>query len=178
MSHLLPHLVEDGVGKIGVYFTRVFNPVWTYPDGMSWMKMLSDEDKVGLHVAMTPTWNETAYYADLVLPMGHSTERHDVQSLETHSARWLSFRQPVFRALARLEGKPSGDTRGFNPGEVWEEDEFWIELSWRIDPDGSRGIRKHFLVDLETPKSSKGTPKRSQKEPKRASKHSQNHIWV
>ncbi len=144
MSHLLPHLVEDGIGKIGVYFTRVFNPVWTYPDGMSWMRMLEDEEKVGLHVALTPTWNETAYYADLVLPMGHSTERHDVQSLETHSARWLSFRQPIFRALARLEGKPSDDTRGFNPGEVWEEDEFWIELSWRIDPDGSLGIRKHF----------------------------------
>ena len=32
-----------------------------------------------------------------------------------------------------------------NPGEVWEEDEFWIELSWRIDPDGSLGIREHFL---------------------------------
>ncbi|MCA8938988.1 MAG: formate dehydrogenase, partial [Planctomycetes bacterium] len=31
---------------------------------------------------------------------------------------------------------------------VWEEDEFWIELSWRIDPDGRRGIRKHF----ESPK--------------------------
>jgi hypothetical protein len=28
-----------------------------------------------------------------------------------------------------------------NPGEVWEENEFWIELSWRIDPDGSLGIR-------------------------------------
>jgi hypothetical protein len=27
---------------------------------------------------------------------------------------------------------------------VWEEDEFWIELSWRIDPDGSLGIRKWF----------------------------------
>jgi anaerobic selenocysteine-containing dehydrogenase len=27
---------------------------------------------------------------------------------------------------------------------VWEEDEFWIELSWRIDPDGSLGIRKYF----------------------------------
>jgi len=26
-------------------------------------------------------------------------------------------------------------------GEVWEEDEFWIELSWRIDPDGVLGIR-------------------------------------
>ena len=29
-------------------------------------------------------------------------------------------------------------------GEVWEEDELWIELSWRIDPDGSLGIRKYF----------------------------------
>ncbi len=32
-----------------------------------------------------------------------------------------------------------------NAGEVWEEDEFWIELSWRIDPDGSLGIKKHFI---------------------------------
>jgi anaerobic selenocysteine-containing dehydrogenase len=31
-----------------------------------------------------------------------------------------------------------------NPGEVWEEDEFWLQLSWRIDPDGSLGIREHF----------------------------------
>jgi hypothetical protein len=37
-----------------------------------------------------------------------------------------------------------GDTRDTNPGEVWEENEFWIELSWRIDPDGSMGIRKFF----------------------------------
>jgi anaerobic selenocysteine-containing dehydrogenase len=31
-----------------------------------------------------------------------------------------------------------------NPGEVWEENEFWIELSWRIDPDGALGLRKYF----------------------------------
>src|SRR5205085_3510013 len=30
------------------------------------------------------------------------------------------------------------------PGEVWEEDEFWIELSWRIDPTGELGVRRHF----------------------------------
>jgi hypothetical protein len=34
--------------------------------------------------------------------------------------------------------------RGGRLGQVWEEDEFWIELSWRIDPDGSLGIRKYF----------------------------------
>jgi hypothetical protein len=34
-------------------------------------------------------------------------------------------------------------------GEVWEEDEFWIELSWRVDPDGSLGIRKYFESPYE-----------------------------
>ena len=27
---------------------------------------------------------------------------------------------------------------------MWEESEFWIALSWKIDPDGSLGIRKFF----------------------------------
>ncbi|MGH3201746.1 MAG: molybdopterin dinucleotide binding domain-containing protein, partial [Streptosporangiaceae bacterium] len=45
-------------------------------------------------------------------------------------------------ARSRL-GAPVSDTREVNPGEVWEENEFWIELSWRIDPDGSLGIRRY-----------------------------------
>ena len=36
MSFLLPHLLKDGRGKLDVYFTRVYNPVWTNPDGMVW----------------------------------------------------------------------------------------------------------------------------------------------
>jgi hypothetical protein len=39
-------------------------------------------------------------------------------------------------------GKQVEYTYEANPGEVWEEDEFMIELSWRIDPDGSLGIRQ------------------------------------
>jgi hypothetical protein len=48
------------------------------------------------------------------------------------------------REAARRAGKETTFTYETNPGEVWEEDEFWIELSWRIDPNGSMGIRKHF----------------------------------
>jgi anaerobic selenocysteine-containing dehydrogenase len=144
MSFLLPHFLKEGRGKLQVYFTRVFNPVWTYPDGFTWIEALSDESKIGLHVALTPTWNETAYFADYVLPMGHSAERHDLTSYETHSGMWISFRQPVLREAARKMGKETTFTYETNPGEVWEEDEFWFELSWRIDPDGSLGIRKHF----------------------------------
>ena len=145
MSFILPHLLKQERGKLDVYFTRVFNPVWTYPDGFSWMEVLQDESKVGLHAALTPTWNETAYFADYVLPMGHASERHDLISYETHSGMWIAFRQPVLREAARRNGKPVQFTYEANPGEVWEEDEFWIELSWRIDPDGSLGIKEHFI---------------------------------
>jgi anaerobic selenocysteine-containing dehydrogenase len=144
MSFLLPHFLKDGRGRLEVYFSRVYNPVWTNPDGFSWIEALTDESKIGLHVALTPTWNESACFADYVLPVGVGSERHDIHSYETHDAQWLGFRQPVLReARARL-GHAVRDTREVNPGEVWEENELWIELSWRIDPDGAMGIRRFF----------------------------------
>jgi anaerobic selenocysteine-containing dehydrogenase len=142
MSFLLPHLLKDGRSKLDTYFTRVYNPVWTNPDGFSWIEMLTDPDLVGCYIALTPTWNETAYYADYVLPMGVGSERHDIHSYETHDSQWLGFRQPVLKALKQREGANINDTREVNPGEVWEENEFWLELTWRIDPDGSLGIRQ------------------------------------
>ncbi|MDH3215770.1 MAG: formate dehydrogenase, partial [Candidatus Krumholzibacteria bacterium] len=145
MSFLLPHFLKENRGKLSVYFTRVFNPVWTFPDGFTWIEALSDESRVGIHAALTPTWNETAYFADYVLPMGHASERHDIVSYETHSGMWIAFRQPVLREAARRMGKPVTFSYETNPGEVWEEDEFWIELSWRIDPDGELGIKEHFV---------------------------------
>ncbi|HUP47943.1 MAG TPA: molybdopterin-dependent oxidoreductase [Thermoanaerobaculia bacterium] len=144
LSFLLPHFLAEGRGRLEVYFSRVYNPVWTNPDGFSWIEALTDEAKVGLHVALTPTWSETAYFADYILPVGIGSERHDLHSYETHDAQWLGFRQPVLRAARERLGETITDTRQVNPGEVWEENEFWIELSWRIDPDGSLGIRKYF----------------------------------
>ncbi len=99
---------------------------------------------MGLHAALTPTWNESAYFADYVLPMGLASERHDVHSYETHDAQWIGFRQTVLRAARERNGETIGDSREANPGEVWEENEFWIELSWRVDPDGALGIRQYF----------------------------------
>jgi anaerobic selenocysteine-containing dehydrogenase len=144
MSFLLPHIMRDRGAKVSAYFTRVYNPVWTNPDGFAWIEMLRDESVIELHAALTPTWNETTHWADYVLPMGHSHERHDNQSQETHSSRWFGFRQPVVRVAMERMGKHVEFTYEANPGEVWEEDEFMIELSWRIDPDGELGIRKHY----------------------------------
>jgi len=144
MSFLLPHFLEEGRGTIDVYFTRVYNPLWINPDGFVWLKALKDEDKIRCHVALTPTWNESAWFADYVLPMGHAGERHDLMSQETHAGQWIAFRQPVRRVALERLGRPVRFTYEANPGAVWEENEFWIELSARMDPDGDLGIRRHF----------------------------------
>jgi anaerobic selenocysteine-containing dehydrogenase len=144
MSFLLPHFLKEGRGRLDTYFTRVYNPLWTNPDGFTWMEVLKDESKIGMHIALTPIWSETAWFADYILPMGLGTERHDLMSQETHAGRWLGFRQPVKRVALEKKGQPTQFTHESNPGEVWEEAEFWIALSWKIDPDGSLGIRKFF----------------------------------
>ncbi len=144
MSFLLPHYLEEGRGDMDVYFTRVYNPMWINPDGFMWLKALRDEAKIKCHVALTPTWNESAWFADYVLPMGHAGERHDLMSQETHSGQWIAFRQPVRRVALEKLGQKVNFTYEANPGEVWEENEFWIELSARMDPDGSLGIRQWF----------------------------------
>jgi anaerobic selenocysteine-containing dehydrogenase len=144
LSFLLPHLLAEADRSLDVYFTRVYNPVWTNPDGFSWIEMLQHPDRIGCHVALTPVWSETAQYADYVLPMGMGPERHDLVSYETHAGQHLSFRQPVGRVWKERRGERVEHTYDANPGEVWEENELWIELSWRIDPDGSLGIRKHY----------------------------------
>jgi anaerobic selenocysteine-containing dehydrogenase len=75
--------------------------------------------------------------------MGVGSERHDLHSYETHDSQWLGFRQPVMKAARQRNGENIKDTRDVNPGEVWEENEFWLELTWRIDRDGSLGIRQY-----------------------------------
>ncbi len=153
MSFLLPHLLRDQERRVDVYFTRVYNPVWTNPDGAAWIRMLEEDDRIGLHIALTPIWSETAQWADWVLPMGLGPERHDLMSQETHAGTWIGFRQPVVREFLRQEGRPVASTRDANPGEVWEETEFWIKLAFAIDPDGSRGVRRWY-ESQQTP----GTP--------------------
>ena len=76
--------------------------------------------------------------------MGHAGERHDLVSQETHAGQWLSFRQPVRRVAMEKLGQQVQFTYEANPGEVWEENEWWIQLSARMDMDGSLGVRQWF----------------------------------
>jgi anaerobic selenocysteine-containing dehydrogenase len=166
MSHLLPHMLLDDEWrekwnkkglhvphKLAVYVPRMYNPVWINPDGFRWIEALKREDKIELPFNLSPTWSETNWYCDYVLPVGLAGERHDQHSEATQPSRWLSFRQPALRvALEKMGWKPKQPSRGTleahmaaGLGEIWEEVEFWATLMVEyVDPDGSLGVRKYW----------------------------------
>ncbi len=166
MSHILPHIMMDDEWhakwtkrglkipkSIAVYMPRMYNPVWINPDGFRWIEMLKREDKVELSFNLSPTWSETNWYCDFVLPVGLAGERNDQQSTPSKPEQRIEFRQAVLRVAAEKAGwKPKDPTRAtleahmkFGLGEVWEESEFWPNIMVHyIDPDGSLGVKKYW----------------------------------
>ncbi len=166
MSMILPHLMMDDEwrnkwnarglkipDRLAVWIPRMYNPVWINPDGFRWIECLKDENRMELTFNLSPTWSETNWYCDYVLPVGLSGERHDQQSAPTKPEQWTAFRQPVLRvAMEKMGWKPKVPYRGTleahmkaGLGEVWEENEFFAELlCLYADPDGSLGVRKHW----------------------------------
>jgi len=164
MSYLLPHLLADTqwqekwkakglnvASKLSVWIPRMYNPVWINPDGFRWIETIKDETKMELTFNLSPTWSETNWYVDYILPVGLAGERHDQHSEATMPARWTSFRQPVMRvALEKAGWKPKNPARATleahikaGLGEVWEENEFWFDMCVNyIDPTGKLGIKK------------------------------------
>ncbi len=165
MSMILPHLLADeewqkkwrakGVNvptKLAVWIPRMYNPVWINPDGFRWIDVLKNEKKMEMTLNLSPTWSETNWYCDYVLPVGLAGERHDQQSSPTKPERWTAFRQPALRvALEKMGWKPKMPHRGTleahmkaGLGEIWEENEFFFNLLfYYVDPDGSLGIKDH-----------------------------------
>ena len=107
--------------------------------------MLQDETKIGLHVALTPTWSETAWFADYMLPMGLGTERHDTMSQETHAGA-VARLPPAGAARRAREARRDRSTRPTRPtrARCGRRASSGSSCRWRIDPDGSLGIRKYF----------------------------------
>lgn len=164
-SFLLPHLLSDtewqqrwkarGLSvpeKVAVWIPRQYNPVWINPDGFRWIEVLRDESKMELTFNPTPMWSETNWFMDYILPVGLSGERHDQHSEPTNTEAWTAFRQPVLRvALEKAGWKPKDPARATleahikaGLGEIWEENELWINLIFHVDPDGSLGLRQYW----------------------------------
>jgi hypothetical protein len=168
----MPHLLSDtewqkrwkdkGLSvpeKLAVWIPRQYNPVWINPDGFRWIEVLRDESQLELTFNPSPTWSETNWFMDYILPVGLSGERHDQHSEPTNTEAWVAFRQPVLRvALEKSGWAPKDPARATleahvkaGLGEIWEENELWVNLLFHyVDSDGSLGIRQ-FWESRENP---------------------------
>jgi len=166
LGFMLPQLIMDDEwinkwrrkglnvpNKLAVWIPRMHNPLWINPDGFRWVEALKREDKFELTFNLSPTWSETNWYCDYVLPVGLAGERNDQQSTPSKPEQRIEFRQAVLRVAAEKSGwKAKDPSRAtleahmkFGLGEVWEESEFWPNLIMHhVDPDGSLGIAKYW----------------------------------
>ena len=129
MSHIMPHLLMDtewqnkwrskGVEvptKLAVWIPRMYNPVWINPDGFRWIEALKREDKIELAFNLSPTWSETNWYCDYVLPVGFGRRETRPVFRSDKAGEMVEFQKPRIESCTRkdgLEAERSGqsDTR-------------------------------------------------------------------
>ncbi|MDM7275843.1 MAG: molybdopterin-dependent oxidoreductase [Thermoprotei archaeon] len=129
--------------KLYVHVSRVVNPLAAYQAGILWARLLSDTDKIELVVHMTPFWNETAFFSDLVIPEGFFHERHEGQPAAPGiyapdawvSVRWPSYYLYLTRAKRWKPKDPHRTTleahQEIGLGDVVSYQEWTLEVLWR-----------------------------------------------
>ena len=129
VAQLIPFWLADGKQKIKVYFTYQDNPVYTNPGAQAvWGKVLRDEKLVPYLVSMSPFMGEETALADIILPDCPYLERWEPESMPNSLWPWIGLRQPVIPAL----------------GESRENRILLRDIIYKVDPDGSRGLKKYW----------------------------------
>jgi anaerobic selenocysteine-containing dehydrogenase len=129
VSHLLPLFIAEGRQKVNVYFSYQDNAVYTNPGAQAyWGKLYRDEKLIPYYVALTPFMGEEAALADLILPDAPYLERWEPESMPNSLWPWLGIRQPVIKSL----------------GESRENRIMMRDIIWKMDPDGSKGMKKYW----------------------------------
>ncbi len=117
--------------KIQVYMTYNLDSPLTWPEMDVTQNVLLDEKKIGFHVCINPFFNETASFADIVLPWTTYMERWDVDARGAYNLKpYLSMRRPMVEAL----------------GEAKDIREIFPELARRI----GGGMEKYFPKNQST----------------------------
>ena len=114
--------------KIQVYMTYNLDSPMTWPEMEVTRNVFLDESKINFHVCINPFFNETASFADMVLPWTTYMERWDVDARGAYNLKpYLSLRRPMVKPL----------------GEARDVRDFFPELARRI----GGGMEKYYPAD-------------------------------
>lgn len=93
-----------GRAKLQVYMTYNLDSPLTWPEMGTTRNVLLDADKIGFHVCINPFLNETATFADMVLPWTTYMERWDVDARGAYNLKaYVSMRQPMVKPLGEAK---------------------------------------------------------------------------
>lgn len=114
--------------KIQVYMTYNLDSPLTWPEMEVTKNVFLDEKKINFHVCVNPFFNETASFADMVLPWTTYMERWDVDARGAYNLKpYLSMRRPMVKPL----------------GEAKDLRDIFPELARRI----GGGMEKYYPAD-------------------------------
>ena len=104
------YLLQDRA-KLQMYMTYNLDSPLTWPEESLTKQALTDEERLQFHVCINCFYNETAHYADIVLPWTTYLERWDLDARGAYNLRpYVGIRTPMIEPLGQ-----SRDIRDFFP---------------------------------------------------------------
>ncbi|MCH2182392.1 MAG: molybdopterin-dependent oxidoreductase [Mariniblastus sp.] len=101
----------QGRAQLEAYMTYNLDSPLTWPEESVTKEVLCNEELIKFHVCINPFYNETAHYADIVLPWTTYLERWDLDARGSYNLRpYVGLRTPMVEPLGE-----SRDVRDFFP---------------------------------------------------------------
>jgi len=101
----------QGRAKLQAYMTYNLDSPITWPEESLTQEVLSNEELINFHVCINCFYNETAHYADIVLPWATYMERWDLDARGSYNLKpYVGIRTPMVDPLGE-----SKDVREFFP---------------------------------------------------------------
>lgn len=101
----------QGRAKLQAYMTYNLDSPLTWPEESVTQEVLSSEELINFHVCINAFYNETAHYADIVLPWTTYLERWDLDARASYNLRpYVGLRTPMVKPLGEAR-----DIRDFFP---------------------------------------------------------------
>ncbi len=90
----------QGRAKLDAYMTYNLDSPLTWPEESLTKDVMCNEELIKFHVCINPFYNETAHYADIVLPWTTYLERWDLDARASYNLRpYVGIRTPMVQPL-------------------------------------------------------------------------------